>query len=103
MRTSGEIGTPYTWMGSHSRKSLVRRLARLADQCAAKEPREIHRLVVRAAAAEPTLAGATCARTLSRNGIFSEVIRLDRGGAGRKGVSEQELEKWIQGFPISYI
>jgi hypothetical protein len=46
------------------------------------------------------LLGSTCRRTLSADGSLTEVVRLD---GARGGLTDEEMEKFVETFPIETI
>ena len=55
------------------------------------------RVVVRGVCGPPNLATSTCTRTLGANGALTELVQLS---GGRDGLSDQDLERFIESFPI---
>jgi hypothetical protein len=43
------------------------------------------------------LANSTCRRTLAPNGLLTEIVMLD---GSDKGLTDEDLEKFIAGFPV---
>jgi hypothetical protein len=82
--------------------SLDRRLAALGREFnpqpeASRAPKTSMRMVVTSAGGGPAnLAKSTCLRYI-RNGCLTEVVELH----GESGISDQELEEFIAGFPIA--
>lgn len=78
-------------------RAITRRLCRLEDQIGlAGKPRRRFRLVV--SLAKPlNLATSTCQRRLSPDGLLTEIVRLD---GSRDGLTDEELEKFIERFPV---
>jgi hypothetical protein len=79
-------------------KAITRRLRRLENQVGLSEkPRERFVVVVSALARPLNLAGSICRRMLCANGSITELVHLD---GTRNGLSDEELEQFIEGFPI---
>jgi hypothetical protein len=74
-------------------KARLKKLERQQNQ-AAREP---FRLVVSHAGKPLDLSKATCTRTLYPNGHVMEYINLH---GGDYGLREEDLERFIQSFPI---
>ncbi len=55
------------------------------------------RVVVRGVCGPPNLATSTCTRTLGANGALTELVHLN---GGRDGLSDQDLERFLESFPI---
>ena len=49
---------------------------------------------------EPSFEKATCKRTLCPDGTLWEVVRLDKIGEDGDQPTDEELNRWIAGFPI---
>ena len=88
-------------------KAVIRRIARLEEQLAPKvqpgflrHPRHHMRLVVSALDRDLTLETSTCHRTLTASGCLIEVVRLD---GRRDGLTDEELEKFVESFPVQTI
>jgi hypothetical protein len=82
-------------------KNLDRRLARLEDRLApdfARDPRQRLRAVVCNLAL--SLETSTCRRTRSANGVLTEIVRLD---GARDGMTDEEMEKFVESFPVEMI
>jgi hypothetical protein len=43
---------------------------------------------------------STCRRTLSANGVLTEIVRLD---GTRGGMTDEEMEKFVESFPVEMI
>ena len=82
-------------------KNLGRRLARLEDRLAptdfARDPRQRLRVVVCNLGRTLSLETSTCRRTLSADGFLTEMVRLD---GARGGLTDEEMEKFVEGFPV---
>jgi len=84
-------------------KNLDRRLARLEDRLTldfARDPRQRLRVVVCNLGRTLSLETSTCRRMLNADGFLTEVVRLD---GARGGLTDQEMEKFVEGFPIETI
>jgi hypothetical protein len=84
-------------------KNLDRRLARLEDRLAADfayDPRQRLRVVVCNLGRTLSLETSTCQRTLSADGFLTEMVRLD---GARRGLTDEEMEKFVETFPIETI
>ena len=85
-------------------KNLDRRLARLEDRLSptdcARNPRQRLRVVVCRMDRALSLDTSTCRRTLSADGVLTETVRLD---GIRGGMSDEEMEKFVETFPIETI
>ena len=61
---------------------------------------QILRLIIgRAAGDGVNLATSTCIRRVTPNGVLTELVDLDGNGAS---LSDEELERFIAGFPITF-
>jgi len=79
-------------------KAIGRRVCRLEVRFAPRDkPRERVRLVVGAIGPEEGLQNATCQRTLSANGLLTEVVRLKGSG---DGLTDEDLDRFVESFPI---
>ena len=88
-------------------KPLNRRIARLECRFApmlqpdfVSNRQDRLRLVTSAMDHALNLETSTCRRTLTANGALTEVVRLD-GIHG--GLSDEELDKFVQSFPIERV
>jgi len=54
-------------------------------------------LVVSQFGKELNLETSKCKRTLSRNGLLTQIVELD---GSREGFTNEQLEAWIERFPI---
>jgi len=54
-------------------------------------------LVVSQCGKELNLETSRCRRTLSRNGLLTQIVELD---GSRDGFTNEQLEAWIERFPI---
>jgi hypothetical protein len=82
-------------------KAIVRRLGRLEDRFAINSSGKL-RVGVRAIISLPwkgplNWATSTCQRTLTPGGAVTEIVELD---GTDEGIDEEELERFIAGFPI---
>jgi hypothetical protein len=82
-------------------KAIIKRLHRLEDllEAADEKPQHVFRMVVRRLDRLPSLDGATCRRTLWPNGTVGESVVLGTGRDGRE-LTDEELDEWIDSFPI---
>jgi hypothetical protein len=78
-----------------SLKARLKSLERVRRQTVPKTIRVIVRLDFLGPA---KLADSTCNRTRLRNGVVTEMVDLD---GSRQGISEEELDAWVAGFPIN--
>ena len=74
-------------------KARLQKLERQQSQVA----REPFRVVVSHAGKPLDLTKATCTRTLMPDGQLMEIVNLN---GSSDGLSEEELERFVQGFPI---
>ena len=88
-------------------KTVVRRIARLEDQFKPaiqpdflRNPRQRLRIVVSGMDRALRLETSKCRRTLTASGSLTEVVRLD---GVRGGLTDEELEKFVQSFSIERI
>ena len=86
-------------------KPVIRRIARLEDRLApqpdfARNPRGRLRIVVCKMDRELNLETSRCRRMLTASGSLTEVVRLD---GIRGGLTDEELEKFVQRFPVERI
>jgi hypothetical protein len=93
-------------------KAITRRLSRLEDQFWPPAPQaadvlSCHRpdgrpdaLAVRRFDREPSFEKATCKRTLCADGTLWEVVHLDKIYEDGDQPTDDELNRWIAGFPI---
>ena len=83
-------------------KTIARRLHRLEDQLgpADGKSRERLRLVVMPAGVlHPGLEGATCQRSLCRDGTLSECVRIKKHNDGPE-LTPEEFDNWVASFPV---
>jgi hypothetical protein len=76
--------------------NLKRRLNAL-EQRRCQVSKEPFRVLIRSVCGEPNLTTSTCQRRLGRDGRLTEIINLD---GGRDNFSDEQLEAWIEKFPI---
>lgn len=82
-------------------KSISRRLCRLEHRLTpARGPLQRFRVVVSCIDRERSLEGATCQRTRVPGGAVWETIDFGDCRKGGKSFTEEELESWIDSFPI---
>jgi hypothetical protein len=87
--------------------AVTRRIRRLEDQFEPaiqpdflRNPRQRLRIVVSGMDHGLRLETSTCRRTLTASGSLTEVVRLD---GIRGSLTDDELEKFVQSFPIERI
>jgi hypothetical protein len=82
-------------------KAIAKRLCRLEEQIvpADRQPRVSSRIVLHRLDRISGLEGATCWRTLLRDGTVSESVVLGRSSNGR-AATDEELDRWVETFPI---
>ena len=82
--------------------TLKRRVKRLEDlaSAASGKPRKVDRTVVRCMDREPSLENAECTRTLCPNGTLLEMVRFDRCRTGGERLSEEDLDRFVESFPV---
>jgi len=86
-------------------KPVIRRIARLEDRFAPQpdlvgNPRGRLRVVVSRMDRALSLETSSCRRTLTASGSLTEVVRLD---GIRGALTDEELEKFVQRFPVERI
>jgi hypothetical protein len=52
------------------------------------------------AGGDKSLEHAKCARTLWPDGTLFEMVRLNWSNEGSDKVTDEELDRWVEGFPI---
>jgi len=52
------------------------------------------------AGAGKSLENATCTRTLWPDGTLFEMVELDGSNEGPGEVTDEALDRWLEGFPI---
>jgi hypothetical protein len=83
-------------------KTVIRRIARLENWIwSAGQSRERFRIIVSRRDVGRCLDGGTCKRTLCSNGMLMEVVRLDKCDAGNEDVTDEQLDAWVDSFPIA--
>jgi hypothetical protein len=83
-------------IGKECGMSLKTRLSRLERE-QTQISREPFRVVVSRAGEPFDLAKATCTRTIMQNGQLMELVNLN---GSRESLSDDDLERFIQSFPI---
>jgi hypothetical protein len=81
-------------------KRLVRLEERLTPVDYVRHPRVRHRLIVTNIGKRLNLATSTWQRTLGADGSQFEIVRLD---GTREGLSDADLEKFIDSFPAERV
>jgi hypothetical protein len=82
-------------------KPVTKRIARLEEHLlVAVTPRKRLSIVVTRVDRKPSLEGATCTRMLCTDGTLMQVIELYQSLPGREELTNKELERWIETFPI---
>jgi len=86
-------------------KTVIRRITRLEDRFAPQRdflvnPRGRLRIVVCRMDRALSLETSKCRRTLTVDGSLMEVVRLD---GIRGALSDEDLEKFVQSFPVERI
>ena len=82
-------------------RTVTKRIARLEDHLQiTRDPRKRLSIVVSRVDRKPSLEGATCTRTLCPDGTLMQVIHLDQSRPGRDELTDEELQRWIETFPI---
>ncbi len=81
-------------------RAVLRRVLRLENRLqGVANPLRI-RVFVQRADRRPSLVNATCQRSLHPNGTLLELVRLDRSDEGRKPIADEELDRWVETFPV---
>jgi len=81
-------------------KAIGKRLGRLEERFTVPTgPRQRIRVVSHAMAHELRLETSTCRRTLDSRGLLTEIVHLD----GYNSVTDDELERFIESFPIEMV
>jgi hypothetical protein len=57
-------------------------------------------MMIGMAGAEPSLEDATCRRTLWPDGTLFEVVEFNRHNDGPDELTDEELERWLERFPV---
>ena len=82
-------------------KTIDRRLYRLEDRFGFRaKPRDRFRLVISRMGRGESLENATCSRTIWPSGTLFELVRLNGNRAGIGALSDEELDRWVDSFPI---
>jgi hypothetical protein len=76
--------------------NLGRRLKAL-ERARSPISQEVFRVVRRSVCGEPNLANSTCTRRLGANGLLMEMVKIDGT------MNDEDLEKYIQSFPVERI
>ena len=64
------------------------------------KPRRRVRMMISMAGAGPSLENATCLRTLWPDGTLFEVVEFNRHNDGPDELTDEELERWLERFPV---
>jgi hypothetical protein len=82
-------------------KTIARRISRLEDQYgSANKPRPRLRLLVMGLGSKLCLADATCTRTLGPDGVLMESVHFQNHREGPDHLSEEEIDRWADTFPV---
>ena len=82
-------------------KTIVQRITQLEDQFgSADKPRPRLRLLVMDLGSKLCLADATCTRTLGPDGVLMESVRFQNYREGPDQLSEEEIDRWADTFPV---
>ena len=86
-------------------KTVIRRLARLEDRFAPpdQKPRKLLRIVVSQAGSNAGLDEAECTRTLCEDGTLLEVVDLSGRREGPARLTDEELDRWVDSFPVQVL
>jgi hypothetical protein len=85
-------------------KAVLRRAERLEGQIvSADRPQRHLRIVVLPAGARPSLDDATCHRTLCPDGTLLGLLDLPNPNPGSEELPDEELEEWVDSFPIELV
>ena len=57
-------------------------------------------MMISMAGAEPSLEDATCTRTLWSDGTLFEMVEFNRHNEGPDELTDEELDKWLESFPV---
>jgi len=81
---------------------LKRRVGQLEERSGVDrgKPRKTLRIVVSRLDCTPSLENAECSRKLWPDGTLLEMVRLDHSFAGREGLSEEALDRFVESFPV---
>ena len=82
-------------------KVIDKRLRKLEDQLGtADRPLPRSRLVIKVLGSKLTLEDARCTRMLCSNGSLMELVDFQKHTEGTDEITDEELERWIESFPI---
>jgi hypothetical protein len=83
-------------------RTVARRLDRLEEQFAPadQKARKCFRLIVCRYGGKTSLENAKCRRTLSPDGTVMEMVELYGSNEEPDSVTAEELDQWVDGFPI---
>jgi hypothetical protein len=82
-------------------KTIDRRVRQLEDQFGSSEkPRRRMRLQVMRLGSKLVLADAECTRTRCPDGTVFELVEFQNHREGPDEISEEELDRWADGFPV---
>ena len=82
-------------------RAVTRRVASLENQIwSPSRPRERFRFVVGRRDGRHCLEHSTCKRTLCSNGTLMEMIRFGRCDCRSHDLTEEQLEAWVESFPV---
>jgi hypothetical protein len=82
-------------------KPMVRRVQRLEEHFgSAERPLPRMRVEVMALGSKLCLEDAICTRTRCPNGQVVEVIEFQNHSEGRDEISAEEVDRWLDAFPI---
>jgi len=82
-------------------KAIVRRLCKLEDRFGSPDkPRDRFQLVFSRIGREESLENATCSRAIWPNGTLFEMVDLKGSKEGHGRLSDEELDRWVENFPI---
>jgi hypothetical protein len=83
-------------------KPVTKRIARLEEHLQITlTPRKRLSIVVTRVDRKPSLDGATCTRMLCPDGTLMEVVDLNQCRPGREELTDGDLKRWIETFPIN--
>ena len=80
------------------KRHLDARLGKLEEVLRVAGPTDRWRVIIRRTCGPSNLRNSRCTRTLLPNGLLLDVVHLD---GGRDGLSNDDLERFIAGFPIN--
>jgi hypothetical protein len=82
-------------------KAVARRIAKLENQLEpANRPRPRIRLEIRTLGSKLCLEDATCKGTMCSDGSLLEVVDFKNHNEGPDELTDEELNRWLDGFPI---